>query len=433
MFTYTDYNNNAPLINVVDAMMGQGKSTWLINTVNQLMASIFDDVTPPNIIIVTPYLEEVKRFQKECHMADFVSPVAHGQSKTDNFHELLEAGCNIVTTHALWKGLNRTTYELVSKHKYVLYIDEMMECVEHCTEFSNSDFKMLFNHNLISIADDGRILWNHDNEPNYRGKFDRLKSLCENGNLFRYKGKMNFWIFPTDFLEQFSEVFILTYLWKGSLMDAYTKAAGYKVHHHTLVKFELAPYTSIDEGPMRAKIKSLITIMTDPKLNAIGDIPKFGKNPNRLSSSGYAKQGNDSLKQIKNLIYNYFNNRVEGSAGVAMWTCYTSQRPKLKGAGYAKGFVACNARATNEHRHRTNLAYMIDLYMVPVVKMFIESRGVKVDQDQFALSALVQWIFRSAIRDGKPINLFIPSERMRGLLLDWLNPKSMALRTDKAA
>lgn len=70
---------------------------------------------------------------------------------------------------------------------------------------------------------------------------------------------------------------------------------------------------------------------------------------------------------------------------------------------------------------------MIDLYMVPVVKMFIESRGVKVDQDQYALSALVQWIFRSAIRDGKPINLFIRSERMRGLLLDWLNPKPIEI------
>ena len=110
-----------------------------------------------------------------------------------------------------------------------------------------------------------------------------------------------------------------------------------------------------------------------------------------------------------------------------MWTCYAAQRISLKGFGYAKGFVACNARATNEHRHRTNLAYMIDLYMVPVVKMFIESRGVKVDQDQYALSALVQWIFRSAIRDGKPINLFIRSERMRGLLLDWLNPKPIEI------
>ena len=70
---------------------------------------------------------------------------------------------------------------------------------------------------------------------------------------------------------------------------------------------------------------------------------------------------------------------------------------------------------------------MIDLYMVPTVKMFIESRGVTVDQDQYALSALVQWIFRSAIRDGEPITLYIPSERMRGLLIDWLNPKSVEL------
>ncbi|MGY8840942.1 MAG: hypothetical protein ACKVIL_09800, partial [Pseudomonadales bacterium] len=84
-------------------------------------------------------------------------------------------------------------------------------------------------------------------------------------------------------------------------------------------------------------------------------------------------------------------------------------------------------RATNEHRHRTNLAYMINLYMVPIVKTFIESRGVKVDQDQFALSALVQWIFRSAIRDGQPITLFIPSQRMRNLLLAWLNPKPLQL------
>ena len=65
--------------------------------------------------------------------------------------------------------------------------------------------------------------------------------------------------------------------------------------------------------------------------------------------------------------------------------------------------------------------------MVPIVKTFIESRGVKVNQDQYALSALVQWIFRSAIRDGKPITLYIPSERMRGLLVDWLNPKPLQI------
>jgi len=428
MFNFTEYNDNYPLINVVDAMMGQGKSTWMIETINNhCINSWFEEVSLPKIIVVTPYLDEITRFKEACSLADFKSPVRQGCTKTDNFHTLLEDGENIVTTHSLWKGLNRTTYALVSQQKYVLYIDEVMDCVEQCKEISKSDFTMLSNNNLISTADDGRILWNHENEPDYKGKFDHVKSLCENGNLYRYKGKMNFWIFPTDFLALFDDVWILTYLWSGSLMDAYTKAAGYKIHHYTLVNFELAPHPLIDEGPMRATIKSLITIVDDPKLNAIGKIPKFGKKECPLSSSWYARQSTDALKGIHNLIYNYFTNRVVGPAGVSMWTCYTGQRPSLKGAGYAKGFVACNARATNEHRHRTNLAYMIDLYMVTIVKTFIESRGVKVDQDQYALSALVQWIFRSAIRDGKPINLFIPSERMRGLLMDWLNPKPVEL------
>ena len=34
---------------------------------------------------------------------------------------------------------------------------------------------------------------------------------------------------------------------------------------------------------------------------------------------------------------------------------------------------------------------------------------------------MIQWIFRSQIRQYKPINIYIPSERMRELLIDWLN------------
>jgi hypothetical protein len=158
-------------------------------------------------------------------------------------------------------------------------------------------------------------------------------------------------------------------------------------------------------------------------------IPYYGRKTCPLSASWYKRQNADVLKTLRNSTYNYFKNCVSGPASQSMWTRYTDQKQYLKGAGYAKGFVSCNARATNEHRHRTNLAYMIDLYMVPIVKTFIESRVVKVNQEQYALSALVQWIFRSAIRDGKPINLYIPSERMRGLLMDWLEPKALALKT----
>ena len=37
-----------------------------------------------------------------------------------------------------------------------------------------------------------------------------------------------------------------------------------------------------------------------------------------------------------------------------------------------------------------------------------------------ALGALLQWAWRSQIRNGKPIDIYIPSERMRELLNNWI-------------
>lgn len=41
-------------------------------------------------------------------------------------------------------------------------------------------------------------------------------------------------------------------------------------------------------------------------------------------------------------------------------------------------------------------------------------------EEQFALSEMIQFIWRSAIRDNKPIKLYIPSVRMRNLLEKWI-------------
>ena len=51
--------------------------------------------------------------------------------------------------------------------------------------------------------------------------------------------------------------------------------------------------------------------------------------------------------------------------------------------------------------------------------------GIRVEEDQYALSELIQWIFRSALRDNKEITLYIPSKRMRKLLENWINKVSL--------
>ncbi|HFJ9318626.1 TPA: hypothetical protein ACGW54_003937 [Bacillus tropicus] len=107
---------------------------------------------------------------------------------------------------------------------------------------------------------------------------------------------------------------------------------------------------------------------------------------------------------------------------------------KLKGKGFSKEeqkdnpdavgkacFTAFNLRATNKYKHKTVLAFCLNRYMNPIEKQFFHRHDVLIDEDLLALSDLLQWIFRSAVREGKPVQIYVPSRRMRTLLMKWLN------------
>ena len=45
---------------------------------------------------------------------------------------------------------------------------------------------------------------------------------------------------------------------------------------------------------------------------------------------------------------------------------------------------------------------------------------LEVDEDGYAISEMLQFLWRSGIRDGKRITVYIPSRRMRNLLINWI-------------
>lgn len=56
----------------------------------------------------------------------------------------------------------------------------------------------------------------------------------------------------------------------------------------------------------------------------------------------------------------------------------------------------------------------------PIIKQFFRERDIVVNEELYALSELLQWVFRSQLRDGKPIDLYLPSRRMREILETWI-------------
>lgn len=117
---------------------------------------------------------------------------------------------------------------------------------------------------------------------------------------------------------------------------------------------------------------------------------------------------------------NHLERKQHSTAADALWSSFSKMTKKSTVKNFTTAFCPCNARATNEYSGRHHLAYLINVYDNPFVIRWFEEHGATVDNDNFALSQLLQWIWRSAIRNDEPVDLYLPSSRMRRLLMNWL-------------
>ncbi len=224
------------------------------------------------------------------------------------------------------------------------------------------------------------------------------------------------WEFPSEFLRCFEEVYILTYLFHGSPMMSYFQAEGLTFTMKAIQGNRLIDWSDVDESEVKENLRPLIKLYAG-SMNDIGD-PVGKSNP--LSSSWFDKAEPDALKRLKNSTQNFFTRIAKCKSAHTGWTTFQKARKKLKGKGYARGFISVNTKATNDYRDKTSMAYLANIFHSPILKGFFEDRGIPVYEDIHALSEMIQWIWRSRIREGKPINLFIPSKRMRDLFTIWL-------------
>ncbi|WP_087972754.1 hypothetical protein [Oceanobacillus rekensis] len=402
----TNTNTN---INVIDSIMGSGKTSWAIQHMNE-------SDTENNFIYITPFLSEVQRVKESVTSRKFVEPLNKGNGKLDNLKRLIMDERDIVSTHALFQNADEEIIKLLEVGNYTLILDEVMNVVDQF-DLNKDDLNLLRDTGMIAIdSDTGIIHWNENSEYQHT-KYNEIKVLSKNENLIFFENTILFWTFPVSVFNAFNEVYILTYLFQAQeqkyYYDMYHLNYSYKAVQKINENYVLVDHEN-KEPYNKELIKSLINIY-EGKLNNIGEID-FS-----LSKSWFDKDVNTALvAKLKKNIYSFFRNNAGTPAKVNMWTCYKDHKPKLKGKGYTKGFVSHNARATNDYKEKESLAYIINRFMHPYKYKFFKSKGVEVNQDLYALSELIQWIWRSRVREGKPINLYIPSKRMRTILETYL-------------
>ena len=405
--------------------MGSGKTTAAINYVNSL---------PPEqkVMFIVLYNDEVKRIKNSCKEKDLQEPTYENGRKLYGLRDLLSSGRNIVSTHALLERLEEQDIELIKEQNYICFIDETIDCISPYNAEDSEDYmhphdiEVLTKYYSSTDEDTGLLKWIVEDYED--GRFIDEKRLINNHRLMMNKNGQLFKVFPVSILMAFKQVYVLTYMFEGSVMYCYIKQHGIDYENLFITGNSLKTLTisnkEDDAVVPKRNYHELINILDDEKLNSIGD------DYYALSVNWYTKKAKPSDKKRLQLnIRNFFEHKACEKAKRCLWTTFSSQKNELysvdgKYKRYADCFASINMRASNNWADRTAVAYMVNRFMNMDLVRYFEDDGVKPDQNLFALSEMLQFIWRSAIRKNKPINLYIPSRRMRGLLKKWIEENS---------
>lgn len=397
--------------------MGSGKSSAAIAYMNAHPQCKF--------IYITPYIAETQRIAAACPSLDFVEPSGelpefHGR-KSEHIAALVFEGRNITTTHQSFSRLSESTLRRISSQRYTLIIDEAVEMIASLS-VSPGDVSDAMRLGYIQKTPTGFSV--SDTSDRSGSTLRDVLDAFDHGEVFRYSastGEVYFWTLPASLITAFDTVFILTYLFEGQALSRYLRLNGVR-YDYIGVRRDAEGHYGFSKSrayvpPWLLRISDYIDVLDHDKLNQIGD--------RRCALSWHwfhtHSAASDQILRLSANLDNLFRHIYsDSSAGTRLCGTCREGMNKLGGRRFSRSMIAFNARATNEYSHCRYLAYVMNVFFNPNTAQYFADHGLDVDEDVYALSVMLQWIWRSAIRNGEKIHIYIPSRRMRELLMDWM-------------
>ena len=410
-------------VEILDGIMGAGKTTGMIRW-------MVANHQTQKFIYVSPLLSEVEKggridLATENTPLKFTFPTTEdNDTKSEHLLELLTQGLNIACTHSLYLNMTDKHFDEISNKGYTVIIDEEIGVIEGYQDFSESDLDFMLNMGCIGKQEtDGMLLWIKD-EPSIderTNKYYRFKRHIQNGLVYSTKRSKQMMVtqLPIKLITSAKRVVIMTYMFEGNILSAFLKLKG--------IKYK--PFTEVElNHPSKEQLRSLINIV-QPKDKKYEAIEKM-----TLSNTWWETK---ATQQDVGLISKYISLCARRCGATAKDVLYTFPKNRKYGTISKKAhkvkpanlisekdgnvvWLASSTRATNKYAHKWCLIHCYNRYPNQQVNSYFQDYGQTVDSDVFATSEMLQWIWRSRIRNNQEIHIAIASKRMKKLFLDWL-------------
>ena len=443
------------IIHVLDSIPGTRKTSGAIEYINE-------NPSKP-ILYICEYKSEIDRV---CNLTHCVQPksaydenIERYHSKKDDIKQLILSGRSIASSHALFVNFDAEIFTAIEKIGYELILDEVLDPIIKVTSrYNSADYKTLEDSGHIKAAESGKIHWSWDVEK--ESAYDELREFCETGLLYK-AGDLNQFLYlvPIDLFNKASKVTVMTYRFEGSYLYQYLLVNGFQFVPETNIK-------SLNSAELKKHIKEHIIICHHKGTDKLRTISK-----GRHKTNGYTFSYNCYLKNIingkvsnreefkkfvssrLNLVFRHIINNYDNALSVSsvMYTLpkefsgislvekehkgkvfrkriYNVDRKKTIPApriSSIKCFVPFNCRGTNEYSDKAILIHCYNHFANPAIKSFYRKyNDLEIDEESLALNTLIQWIFRSRIRNfkkGEKVYVYCLSERMESILKKWID------------
>ena len=399
-------------VTIRDYPCGSGKTTSMIEGFR----------SDRKYLVIVPLLTEVDRVVERSKSNPFQQPHANDNNaptKTESLESMVLQGQNIAATHSLFERLVPLARQgLLSD--YDIIIDEVPEVVRSVSSKSKVSIEEFYLNTGYMTVDTGTGQVRPTNKWwSMRDDVDdtlstSILTYANTGCLYLLEGHLFIWAMPKELLTAGRTTTILTYKSKGSVLSSYLKKLE--------VPVEVANDNQLEEA-FRKKAAELITIKDISALSRLS-LSHSGQLAG-MSNSKYCRTVVNALKNLRG------RQLKDVPADNILITCakdgwYKKGNEEVAGpfASGSKLFQGANwiakiTRGTNKYAHCSHLVYLYDQHMNPYVARWLEDNSRAFD-DAYALTELIQWVWRSRVRKGQPITLYLPSPRMRRLMVEWL-------------
>ena len=353
-------------------------------------------------------------------------------TKTSSLESQLLLGNNIATTHEMYERLVPFVNAGLLDD-YDIIIDEVPNVVKSVASKSRTSIQEFYVDAGYMDVDvrTGLVRPTHKWRQNQEQVSDTLSpkilKYAESGCLYLQDGEMFIWALPERILSAGNSVTVMTYKAEGSMLLSYLRKLD--------LPFEVCNDNLLEEE-FRAKASELIVIEDIPALSKMK--LTFSGQQKGMSSSPYYSKVSRSLKNLKERkLVGVDINKILLTCNKDAWLkanndnqpkpeSKENKKTKFKPGVFAKNsrikdveWISNTTRGTNDYIHCSHLIYLYDQNINPVVARWLGDSS-RAFNDAYALTELIQLVWRSRVRRGEPITIYLPSLRMRRIFEEWL-------------